>query len=186
MAEIVPFLEKYDMKKLYLLCLIFLVGCGPVKVQYDYDSQAQFTNYSSYNFAANLDTGLGDLDQRRLLETVNQVLQSRGFTLSEDPDLILDVYSNIYQDPNQGSVGFGVGGTGGDVAGGVSVGVPLNMGQLQREIIFELIDARQGRILWQAVSRDQFNEGSSPEKRKERFRVIAIRVFEGFPPGHQK
>ena len=170
------------MKKLFLLFSLVVLGCGPVKVQYDYDSQVRFTNYSSYNFTTDLNTGLGDLDQRRLLEAVNQVLQTKGFVLSEDSDLVLDIYSNIYQDPNQGSVGFGVGGTGGDVGGGVSVGVPLNMGQLQREIIFEMIDARQGRTIWLAVSTDHLNEGANPEKRVERFRAIASKVFEGFPP----
>ncbi|MEJ2162592.1 MAG: DUF4136 domain-containing protein [Robiginitalea sp.] len=172
-------------KYIPMLLLILVMGCAPVRVQYDYDSQVRFDNYSSYNFTADLNTGLSDLDQRRLLQAVNRGLQERGLTLSEDPDLILDIYSNIYQDPNQGSVGFGVGGTGGDVGGGVSVGVPLNMGQLQREIIFEMIDARQGRTLWQAVSTDQFNEEMSPQKREERFKAIADKVFEGYPPGQK-
>ncbi len=78
------------MKKLFFLCLMLLAGCSPVRVQYDYDTQARFTNYSSYNFTTELNTGMGDLDQRRLLEAVNQVLQAKGFALSEDPDLILD------------------------------------------------------------------------------------------------
>ena len=165
------------------LCIFLLAACSPVRVQFDYETQVDFSNYSSYNFASVLETGLSDLDQRRLLEAVNRTLQARGFGLSEDPDLILNIYSNLYQDPNRGSVGLGVGGTGGDVGGGVSVGVPLNMGQLQREIIFEMIDARQGRMLWQAVSTDQYNETTSPQKREERFRAIADKVFEGFPPG---
>lgn len=167
-----------------LLCL--LAGCGPVRVQFDYERQADFSNYSSYNFASDLETGLSDLDQRRLLEAVKRTLENRGYRLSEEPDLILGIYSNLYRDPNQGSVGFGVGGTGGDIGGGVSVGVPMNMGQLQREIVFEMIDARQGRTLWQAVSTDRFDEAASPRKREERLQAIADRVFEGFPPMPKK
>lgn len=162
--------------------LFALAGCAPIKVQYDYETQVDYSGFSSYNFDPLLDTGLSDLDQRRLLEAVNQYLQASGYRLSEDPDLVLNIYSNLYRDPNQGSVGFGVGGTGGDIGGGVSVGIPLNSGPLQREIVFEMVDARQGRALWQAVSTDQYNESTSPQKKEERFREIAGKVFEGFPP----
>jgi len=170
------------MPKRSLLLLLLLIGCAPVRVQYDYDPGVVFGNYSSYSFTPDLNTGLSELDERRLLQAVGAVLQSRGFQLSEDPDMVLEIYSNLYEDPAQSTVGIGMGGTGANVGGGVSVGLPLNSGQLQREIIFELRDARQGRPLWQAVSEDRFNEGASPEKRADRFRTIAAKVFEGFPP----
>lgn len=170
------------MRRVGLLLLILLVGCAPVRVQYDYDPGVAFGNYSSYNFAADLATGLSELDERRLLQAVGGVLQNRGYRLSEDPDMVLNIYSYLYEDPRQSNIGFGMGGTGGNVGGGVSVGVPLNSGQLQREIVFEFRDARQGRPLWQAVSEDRFNDGASPEKRAERFKAIATKVFEGFPP----
>ena len=165
-----------------LFLLILLVGCAPVRVHFDYDQSAVFGNYGSYNFAADLNTGLSELDENRLLLAVGSVLQGRGIRLSEDPDLVLNIYSHLYEDPRQSTVGIGMGGTGGNVGGGVSVGLPLNSGQLEREIIFEMRDARQGRPLWQAVSEDRFNEGASPEKREARFQAIATRVFEGFPP----
>ena len=165
-----------------LILLLLLIGCAPVRVQYDYDSDVAFENYSSYTFAADLESGLSELDERRLLQAVGGVLQNRGYQLSEDPDMVLNIYSYLYEDPRESTVGFGMGGTGGNVGGGVSVGVPLNSGQLQREIIFEFRDARQGRALWQAVSEDRFNDGASPDKRAERFLAIAAKVFEGFPP----
>lgn len=170
------------MRKHGLFLLLLLIGCAPVRVQYDYDPGAVFGNYSSYNFKADLDTGLSELDEKRLLLAVGNALQNRGFRLSEDPDLILNIYSHLYEDPRQSTVGIGMGGTGGNVGGGVSVGLPVNSGQLQREIIFEMRDARQGRPLWQAVSDDRFSEGASPEKREERFLAIATEVFKGFPP----
>ncbi|MEJ2583724.1 MAG: DUF4136 domain-containing protein [Robiginitalea sp.] len=165
-----------------LFLLLLFIGCAPVRVQFDYDPGVVFGNYSSYNFAADLATGLSELDERRLLQAVGSVLQNQGYRLSEDPDMVLDIYSYLYEDPRQSTVGIGMGGTGGNVGGGVSVGLPVNSGQLQREIIFEMKDARQGRPLWQAVSEDRYSEGASPEKRSERFRTIATKVFEGFPP----
>jgi hypothetical protein len=170
------------MRRSGLILLVLLIGCAPVRVQYDYDPAVAFGNYSSYNFTADLDTGLSELDERRLLQAVGDVLQNRGYQLSEDPDMVLNIYSYLYEDPDQSSVGFGMGGTGGNVGGGVSVGVPLNSGQLQREIIFEFRDARQGRPLWQAISEDRFSDNTSPQKREARFLEIATKVFEGFPP----
>ena len=118
------------------LFILLLIGCAPVRVQTDYDPSVDFGNYSSYNFATDLNTGLSELDERRLLQAVGGVLQNRGYQLSEDADMVLNIYSYLYEDPRQSSVGFGMGGTGGNVGGGVSVGVPLNSGQLQREIVF--------------------------------------------------
>lgn len=170
------------MRKSAFFLLLLFVGCAPVRVQFDYDRSAVFANYSSYNFVPDLNTGLTELDERRLLQAVGQVLQSRGYQLSEEPDLLLDIYSHIYEDPNQPAVGIGLGGTGRNMGGGVSVGLPVNAGQLHREIIFEMKDALQGRTLWQAVSEDRFNEGAAPARREERLLLIATRVFEGFPP----
>lgn len=171
------------MKKLIpILILALLLGCAPVRVQYDYDNRAAFSNYRTYNFFPELQTGLTDLDQRRLLAAVENALRNRGFSLSEDPGLFLNIYSNIYEDPSQSTVGVGMGGTGGDVGGGVSVGIPLSSGQLQREIIFEFLDAGHGQTIWQAVSDDRFNQGASPERREDRFQAIAVKVFKGFPP----
>ncbi len=162
--------------------MLLLTACAPVRVQFDYDPGVVFGNYSTFGFASDLDTGLSELDERRLLQAAGAVLQDQGFKLSEDPDMVLDIHSYLYEDPRQSTVGIGMGGTGGNVGGGVSVGLPVNSGQLQREIIFELRDARQGRTIWQAVSEDRFVENASPEKRAERFRAIAGKVFEGFPP----
>lgn len=162
--------------------MLLLTACAPVRVQFDYDSGVVFENYSTFGFAPELDTGLSGLDERRLLQAAGEVLQARGYRLSEDPDMVLDIQAYFYEDPRQSTVGIGMGGTGGNVGGGVSVGLPVNAGQLQREIIFELRDARQGRTIWQAVSEDRFNENASPEKRTGRFRAIAGKVFEGFPP----
>lgn len=170
------------MRRQGLILLLLLVGCAPVRVHFDYDPGVVFGNYSSYNFATDLNTGLSELDENRLLLAVGSVLQSKGYRLSEDPDLVLNIYSHLYEDPRQSTVGIGMGGTGGNVGGGVSVGLPVNSGQLQREIIFEMGDARQGRPLWQAISEDRFSEGASPEKREERFLKIATQVFAGFPP----
>jgi hypothetical protein len=165
-----------------LLVFAFLAACAPVRVQYDYEPGTAFSNYSTYALVEGLQTGLSELDERRLLEAVGRELQSKGFTLAEDPGLLLDIQSNIYQDPSQSSVGFGLGGTGRHMGGGVSVGVPLSAGQLQREIRFELIDPRRGRTLWQAFSQDRFDETATPLQREERFAQIAARVFAGFPP----
>lgn len=165
-----------------VIILAFLAACAPVRVQYDYEPGTVFANYSTYALVEGLQSGLSELDERRLLQAVDRELRSKGFTLSEDAGLLLDIQSNIYQDPNQSSVGFGLGGTGRNVGGGVSVGVPLSAGQLQREIRFELIDPRRGRTLWQAFSQDRFDERATPLQREERFAQIAARVFGGFPP----
>lgn len=126
---------------------------------------------------------MSDLDTPRLLAAIEDVLREKGYQQSEDADLLLNIFSETYQEATPpSSVGVGLGGTGGNVGGGVSVGIPVSSSGLKQQIVFDLIDKGRDQLIWQAISTDSFRENMPPHKREERLRAIAYKVFSGFPP----
>jgi len=157
-------------------------SCAPVKVNYDYEKTTDFKAYKTYNYYADLNTGLSELDTKRLLGVLDKILQANGYTLSETPDFFIDIKSSEYQERTRSNVGVGVGGSGRNVGGGISIGIPVGQNKLNRQIIFEFVDENKNGLFWQAISESSYNPNASPEKREALFNTIVSKVLEGFPP----
>ncbi|MFD0860815.1 DUF4136 domain-containing protein [Sungkyunkwania multivorans] len=165
----------------YIFLFLLMVSCAGIKVNYDYDREADFSQYKTYNYFDDMDTGMSPLDTKRLIDVLNTAMQSKGFVLSEEPDFLIDIQSGMEESANNSSVGVGMGGTGRSVGGGVSVGIPLGS-RLVREIQFDFVDASSKSLFWQAVSSNSYNENASPEKREANFKNLVVKVLERYPP----
>jgi len=165
-----------------LVLLIIVSSCAPIRVNYDYEKTTDFKSYKTYNYYANLNTGLSELDTKRLLDALDNTLQSSGYALSETPDFFIDIKSSEYQEAARNNVGVGLGGTGRNIGGGISVGIPVGQNKLNRQIIFEFVDENKNGLFWQAVSESSYSPNASPEKRETLFNAIVTKVLEGFPP----
>ena len=164
------------------LLILITISCSPVKVTYDYDKEANFNNYKTYNYYQDLETGLNTFDTKRLLTKLDEHLQSNGFSKSDTPDFFINISSEDYQANSGTSVGVGMGGTSGNVGGGVSVGIPVGSSKLGRQIIFDFVDENGKGLFWQAVSNSNYYPDATPEEREASFEAIIIKVLEGYPP----
>ncbi len=167
---------------LQFLVIILLVSCNTVRVNYDYDKETDFSNYGTYGYYSDLNTGLSELDTKRLLDAIDTEMQLKGARFSEDPDFFINIQSRSFQAARNSSVGVGVGGTGSNVGGGVSVGIPIGGQNLEREIRFDFIDSKKETLFWQAISQGTFKENVSSEAREERLKGLTAKVFSKFPP----
>lgn len=176
------------MKSIKLLILLLMVtSCAPVKVSYDYEKSIDFSKYKTYNYYADLNSGLSELDTKRLKSILDEVMQSKGMTKSNAPDLFINIQSKAYYNDNSGSVGVGVGGSsGGNVGGGVSVGFPIGQSQANREIVFDFIDENGVGLIWQAVSQSNFNINGTPNQREGMLKAVVEKVLSYYPPIIQK
>ncbi|MDT7829619.1 DUF4136 domain-containing protein [Pricia sp. S334] len=168
--------------KLFLFAVGLLCSCNAVKVNYDYDRAVDFSNYTTYNYYPDLHTGLSELDTKRLLDAVDAEMQAKGIKLTEEPDFFINIESNSYQQPKNSSVGVGLGGTGRQVGGGVSVGIPVGRPDVQRQIRFDFVDNEKDELFWQAESQSTFKENSTPQEREEMLKAVAKKVLEKYPP----
>ena len=168
------------------ICMVFvlllLTACGSVKVYHDYDTQTDFSNYATYNFYPELQTGLSPLDEKRLLDAIDAELQLKGIRFSEDPDFYVNVKTRFFKAPQNTSVGVGLGGGGRNVGGGVSVGIPVGEPNQKREIRFDFVDTQKDLLIWNAVTESSFKENYTPEKRESVLQHIVTKALAKYPP----
>jgi hypothetical protein len=165
-----------------VLTLILVASCAPIRVDYDYEKTTDFSTYKTYNYYSDIKSGLSELDTKRLFKVLDDALQSRGYMLSETPDFFIDFKSTEFQQQGRNNVGVGVGGTGRNIGGGISIGLPIGQSQLGREIVFEFVDEEGVGMFWQAISESSYRQNASPEKREAQFIAIVEKVLKGFPP----
>jgi uncharacterized protein DUF4136 len=171
------------MKTLKIFILVLLVtSCTSIRVNYDYEKTTDFTKYKTYNYYKDIETGLNELDTKRLLAAIDTNLQSKGLSLSETPDFFINIQSSEYQNAQSNNVGVGLGGGGHNVGGGLSLGIPIGQSGINRQIIIDFIDENGKGLFWQSVSESGFNPKASPEKREAIFKAIVDKVLSQYPP----
>ncbi len=170
----------------YILLVLLFTSCHVVRVQTDYEKETDFSNYSTYNYYNDMETGLSALDEKRLVKVLDAVMQSKGLLLSEEPDFLINIRSGIFKAPRSNTVGVGVGGTGRNVGGGVSVGIPIGQSNVQREISFDFVDSQKDMLIWQAISKSHLNENVTPLEREKKLQDIMEKTLSKYPPRTRK
>lgn len=175
------------MRHIVLLVVSYLlVSCSTVRVNYDYDKNTDFSNYGTYNYHPHMRTGLTELDEKRLVNLMDITLQIKGMVYSEEPDFLIDITSEYFQNPQNTAVGVGVGGTGRNVGGGLSVGIPVGQKSLQRQIHFKFIDAERVQLFWEGVGESAFKENIPPVEREQKLMELVDKVLSKYPPNQKK
>lgn len=175
------------MKYVGLLVLVFLmVSCSAIRVNYDYDKETDFTAYSTYGYFTDIETGLSQLDERRLMNAMDATLQSKGLLFSEEPDMLINIQSVVLKGQPNNAVGVGLGGGTGGVGGGISVGIPVGGPKLRRELKIDLVDAKKDMLIWQAISESPFRENDTPAVKEKKIQELVVKIFEKYPPKSRK
>ena len=86
------------MSKKYIFLLLAsatlgLTSCSPFQVKSDYAETANFNEYKSYKLRID-DLKMNDIDKDRVLNEVSKQLQMKGLSVSDNPDLIVNVKAN--------------------------------------------------------------------------------------------
>ncbi len=171
------------MKRVLILAFLFgVISCAPIRVNYDYDRETNFSKYKTYNYYSDMKTGLSELDTKRFLEAIDAKLETLGITYSETPDFFIDIKSMTFQNNQQSSVGVGVGGSGSNMGGGVSFGIPIGQSTMNRQITIDFVDENLKQLFWQAVCESSYSPNRIPKEREAQLIAIADKVFLGFPP----
>ncbi len=171
------------MKSLKIIFLLLVVtACAPIRVNYDFDKNVNFSKYKTYNYFSDMKTGLSDLDTKRFINAIDAKMKAKGFNFSDTPDFFIDIKSSEYKEAQRSTVGVGLGGGGGNLGGGVSIGIPIGQANVNRQIIVDFVDENGIGLFWQAVSESSFNPNAAPEKRETRLNAIVEKVLMQYPP----
>lgn len=170
-----------------LLLAVFLTSCSSVRVASDYDREADFNSYQTYAFfKPGIDKAeISDLDKKRILRAIESEMQAKGFTKSDNPDMLVSIFTktneniNIYQN-NMMGWGYGWGwhpwywGSGYNTVNRTSEGT----------LYIDLIDAEDKELVWQGMGTAAL--AREVNKKQERINEIVQKILEKYPPGSDR
>lgn len=169
-----------------LLFAVLMTSCSSVRVAADYDREANFESYKTFAFfKTGIDKAeISDLDKRRILRAIETELLAKGFTKSENPDILVsiftksqqrvDVYNNAWGFGGWGWGGFGPGwGWGWNNQPTVSV-------QSEGTLFIDLIDMKNKELIWQGMGTGVISQ--KLEKKEERIKEFVSKIMEKYPP----
>ena len=180
------------MKKLIpiLLLALFLTSCVSVKVAADYDTNASFEDYKTFAFyKTGIDKAeISDLDKRRILRAIEYELLAKGYTKSENPDMLVSIFTKSKEQVNVwnnawGGWGWGAWGWGGFGPGwGWGWNQPMVSTKTQGQLYIDLIDTSKKELIWQG-SGTGYLVTKNMEKKEERIKEFVTKIMEKYPPG---
>ncbi|MBC3757885.1 DUF4136 domain-containing protein [Hyunsoonleella sp. SJ7] len=191
---------KKIFKTLPLIALLIVgTSCSSVRVSTDYDKKADFSNFKTFAFfKTGIDKAeINDIDKRRILRAIQDELMAKGFTKSDDPDLLIsiftksnqrvDVYNNAWGAGAWGWGGWGPWGWGGWGWGpgwGWGWNQPAVSTRTEGVLFVDLINAKKKELIWQGMGKGFL--ASKPEKKEERIKEFVAKIMEEYPPGTEK
>jgi hypothetical protein len=162
--------------------LFVAVSCGSVRVTTDYDNEADFSTYRTFAFyKKGIDkAAISDLDKRRILKAIEQALLQKGFTKSDTPDLLVNIFTKSRQKLTVHNDRY--------YSGwypwyyGPHVGTHIS-NYTEGTLFIDLIDARKKTLAWQGIGSGFLVTSGNKPKKEARIREFVSEIMTKYPPG---
>ncbi|MCX2839122.1 DUF4136 domain-containing protein [Salinimicrobium sp. MT39] len=165
-----------------VLFVLVMTSCSTVKVATDYDREVNFSQYQTYAFfKPGIDKAeISDLDKKRILRAIDQEMQEKGFTKSDNPDMLVSIFTKTKENVNiyNNAYGYGYGwgwhpwywGSGYNTVSSTTEGT----------LYIDLIDAGKKELVWQGMGTAALS--TKVEQKQERINEIVEEILEKYPP----
>lgn len=183
------------MKKIFTwltvaMLAITFTSCSSVRVVSDYDTNASFNEYKSFAFfKPGIDKAeISDLDKRRILRAIETEMVAKGFTKSENPDLLVSIFTksnekvNVYTNNGFGPWGWGAG-WGWRMSPWMWSNNPRVSTTTEGQLYIDLVDAKSKELIWQGQGTGALRNSSNVEKKEARIKEFVAKIMEKYPPG---
>ena len=174
-------------KLFILVCIGILTSCSSVKVVSDYDVQVDFSTYKTFAFyKKGIDkASVSDLDKKRIMRAIENELIEKGFTKSENPDLLISIFTKSREQVNvtDNNLGYGFGwGYNPWFFGSTN----LNINQYTEGTLFiDFIDKNKNELIWQGIGSGAMKL-SNIDKKEERINEFVNKIILAYPPNQKK
>ena len=172
-------------KLIPIFLLLLLTSCSTVSVYSDYDKNVDFAPYKTYAFfKPGIDkVEISDLDKKRILHAIETEMQAKGFTKSETPDLLVNIFTKSREqvNVNQFSAGWGYGwGWGWNPWMMYGGGQPMVSTSTEGTLFIDLIDAKKKEMIWQGEGQGVLTQNSGDKD--ARIKEFVTKILEQYPP----
>ncbi|OIQ21259.1 DUF4136 domain-containing protein [Lacinutrix sp. MedPE-SW] len=174
-----------------LLLLVVVSSCTSVRVASDYDKNADFDSYKTFAFfKTGIDKAeISDLDKRRILRAIEAEMIAKGFTKSENPDLLVSIFTKSREQVYVYNNGFGPYGYGWGWSpwywnnGFNRTSVSTST---QGSLYIDLIDASKKELIWQGKGQGYLTNSSNIDKKEARIKEFVAKIMTKYPPETNK
>ena len=178
---------------LLALSALLLAACssGP-QIKADYDPSVDFSQYQTFNFYnpmgienPNYSSILGQMFR----DAITREMEKRGYTLSDDPDLMMNVSAILedktkvttYNDPMYGGY-YGYRRGYYDPWYGYGYGTSTHVSQYTEGTVnIDMVDARAKRMVWEGIAVGRVNEDRSNEEVRQAINAGVLEMFSTYP-----
>jgi hypothetical protein len=170
------------LKLIPLFMLFLLSSCSSVRVNADYDKKVDFSQYKTYAYVkASIDkVEISDLDKKRILNSIDDALSSKGFSKSNNPDMLISIFTkeservDVYNN-NSWGMGFGWGWN-------PYWGMNYNRVYTTPEgtLFIDIFDGNSKEMIWQGEGSGYLTKDT--HKKDERIKEFVDKILEQYPP----
>ena len=169
-----------------LVFALLLTSCSSIRVAADYDREVNFDNYKTFAFfKPGIDKAeISDLDKRRILRAIEAELMSKGLTKSENPDMLVSIFTKSNQRVDVFNNAWGMGGWGWGMGPGMGWGGNQVSTRTEGMLFIDFIDTRKKDLIWQG-SGTGYLITKNVEKKEARIKAFVAKTMEQFPPAKE-
>ncbi|KOY52185.1 DUF4136 domain-containing protein [Polaribacter dokdonensis] len=175
-------------KPLLLALVVMLSSCNTVKVVTDYDTKADFKKYKTFAFyKTGIDKAdISSLDKKRVLRSIETELLAQGFTKSDNPDMLVSIFTKSRRkvNVNQNNMGYGFGwGWNPWMWNGMNNNVNVTE-YTEGTLFIDFIDKDKKELIWQGIGTGALKM-QNVEKKEERIRLFVKEIISRYPPSQE-
>lgn len=166
-----------------LVLLVILQSCSSVKVATDYDKAVDFNAYKTFAFfKPGIDKAeINDLDKRRILRAIEAQLISKGYTKSNNPDVLVSIFTKSREKVNVYNNNYGYGPYGYGWGWSPYYGNNTTVSTSTEGVLYvDLIDANKKEMIWQGMGTGYLDQDI--DKKNELIKEFVSKILENYPP----
>jgi hypothetical protein len=176
------FLTTYFIPALAISMMLFLNGCASTKINQDYREGTDFSQFKTYTWR-NTSSEIPGVNSQQLKRLADNQLQSQGYTLATDADLILDMtlVTRVTTGSSTGvgvSIGLPIGRMGSVGLGG---GKTLPNDKQEGVILIDITHQQTNNLVWRG-SAEGIPIKDFSLSGEDKLALVLAKLLSQFPP----
>lgn len=173
---------------------ILLASCASKPtIESDYDHTVDFSQYKTYNFFNPMgieNPNYSSIYGAIFRDAIGKEMESRGYTLSNNPDLLINVSGRLQDktkvtttsDPYMGGGYYGYRRGYYGTWGGYGYGTTTHVSNYTEGTVnVDMVDRAQKRMVWEGVAVGRIDEDKTNEERRQGIYAGIQEMFAGYP-----
>jgi len=187
-----PIFIKYSRIAVLGVILILLAACASKPtIETDYDHTIDFSKYKTYGFFNPMgieNPNYSSIYGSIFRDAISKEMESRGYTMSDNPDLLINVSgrlkdkTKVTTSPNMHGGYYGYRGGRYGAWGGYGYGSTTHVSNYTEGTVnVDLVDVELKRMIWEGVAVGRVNENKTNEETRTNIYSGIQEMFAGYP-----